>query len=688
MTAIENKENILQQIKKIADMLIGNKSTYSRADLAYELKKMGLSGDSAEVAALIWDAFKKYNNDTNIANAFIGNSGRRTVVEEQEALSHFQEGNTATALATIGNNRQSTNNALQRLANDVEFNLNQTGKGASLADYILGTAGVKNIKEAATSLMGKYTEMTDAYGDAQDAVRASIDDFVTIRSAILDVYQKYVTALTDVFGHSVKSIAPELFDFDQISYLDTSAMLQRFQLEFQKVDDNCSALMNEIGNSFQHSLEASMTDIRLVSKTNKSIALVMAGLNMVNHYLQAADKSNRMESDYLQLKRLARKDIATIKTDMARLFVINQVIDNTLLPKAQLFFKEAEHLLNGELADLQDAIYDNPQTKGLKKERDSILYKLRMAETELADHQRHIELYGRLIAEANEELERKLPIYNEAKTRQPEEPSILENMISFGSAKKNYARALFDWNAACAPLVHSYDDMKNDVIVNQTELSFHKEAAEACQHQLQQLHADLDTANQKMMNAIKTDNETKKAMLKHLKPIVGLLALAKEIMTEKLDDQLLAAKSIVPVSLEDSLHGTIADNVDRFSNYIQNEIAKTPTKEKIDEQVRTYISNTAEIVHKIINLEIEKDQQRILQEQYDVQVEEYFAEMRQYLEKVNNKADFIRSVAQKVNSSDNPSKAKQSLLKLCKTEYEITDSDWDDFLAGKKNLIL
>lgn len=83
---MENRE-IYKAIKSIADELCSDGKTFLRADLAYELKKYGVAGDSSEVGSLVYDAYCFYGNDSNISIAFVTNNARTTIVADYK-LNH------------------------------------------------------------------------------------------------------------------------------------------------------------------------------------------------------------------------------------------------------------------------------------------------------------------------------------------------------------------------------------------------------------------------------------------------------------------------------------------------------------------------------------------------------------------------------------------------------------------------
>lgn len=53
-------------------------------------------------------------------------------------------------------------------------------------------------------------------------------------------------------------VSPDLFDFKRIEWLDVNEMLKYVELEYNKLSENCAALMGDISNSFRASLQNSL----------------------------------------------------------------------------------------------------------------------------------------------------------------------------------------------------------------------------------------------------------------------------------------------------------------------------------------------------------------------------------------------------------------------------------------------
>ena len=74
MNSMADNQKVYQEIKTIADELCKENKTYLRADLAFELKKYGIASDSSEMSKLVFDAYRYFHDNGNIAIAFVSNN--------------------------------------------------------------------------------------------------------------------------------------------------------------------------------------------------------------------------------------------------------------------------------------------------------------------------------------------------------------------------------------------------------------------------------------------------------------------------------------------------------------------------------------------------------------------------------------------------------------------------------------
>lgn len=490
---MENRE-IYKAIKSIADELCSDGKTFLRADLAYELKKYGVAGDSSEVGSLVYDAYCFYGNDSNISIAFVTNNARTTIVADYKLNHCLEQGDMGDALAIAENELQAMENSLDKLQDMIALNLGAAlANGSSkAADWLTGTSGVKEVRGKASVMFDRYAKLVEAYRYAGDSVRGNISDFTSLRSDIEATYREYALRLIDLYGDSIKMVSPELFDFNQVEFLDVDQMLRQIELEYSKIQDKCGVLIAEIADSFRTSLQGSMTAYRSAAGSSKTLGLAMAGLGMLDHYMAASEKANRLRGDLQQLQTSVKHDATRIKADMGRLTVIYKTLNDIVIPKSNVYLRFASQLMDSDFRSMTDALYGEASVRPLEEERRELLRQMRSAEMEMNDHLQNIDVYQSLVGELTTTLEAKRPSYQDAKRRKPSKPFFLLNWLTLGTARRNYYRNYSEWDAVCTPLIREFDNMQVDLKLDREELLSHQEAAKATKSEHARLAARLD----------------------------------------------------------------------------------------------------------------------------------------------------------------------------------------------------
>ena len=532
MNSMADNQKVYQAIKTIADELCKENKTYLRADLAFELKKYGIASDSSEVSKLVFDAYRYFHDNGNIAIAFVSNNSRTTLVAEYKLNDSLEQGNKEEALKIAETELALSSSALEQLKEQVELNLNLVlAKGTSkMADIVMGTNGVKDVRSKASTMFDKYTKMVEAYHYAEDSVRGNIEDFTSLRSDIGTVYRDYALKLIDIYGDSIKMVSPDLFDFKRIEWLDVDEMLKYVELEYNKLTEKCAALIGEISVSFRTSLQGSLQAYKSLSNGNKSLGLAMAGLTMLEHYMGASERANRLKSDLSVFQMSVKHDATRIKADMGRLLVICKTLNDVVIPKANVFLRYGEKLLASDLKATLDALYADETIRPLEEQRKCLLQQMKVLDMEMNDHLQNIDVYTSLINDITATLESKQGSYMDAKAKKPSKPFFLVNWITFGMANKNYYRDFTEWNAVCFPLVREYESYQVDLKLDKEELESHREEQTRIKNEYAKLSSELDKVSKEIRSKIVCSDELKLKMLKHLRDMVAMLKLGREIM--------------------------------------------------------------------------------------------------------------------------------------------------------------
>ena len=727
MNSMADNQKVYQAIKTIADELCKENKTYLRADLAFELKKYGIASDSSEVSKLVFDAYRYFHDNGNIAIAFVSNNSRTTLVAEYKLNDSLEQGNKEEALKIAETELALSSSALEQLKEQVEQNLNLIlAKGTSkMADIVMGTNGVKDVRSKASTMFDKYTKMVEAYHYAEDSVRGNIEDFTSLRSDIGTVYRDYALKLIDIYGDSIKMVSPDLFDFKRIEWLDVDGMLKYVELEYNKLTEKCAALIGEISDSFRTSLQGSLQAYKSLSNGNKSLGLAMAGLTMLEHYMGASERANRLKSDLSVFQMSVKHDATRIKADMGRLLVICKTLSDVVIPKANVFLRYGEKLLASDLKATLDALYADETIRPLEEQRKCLLQQMKALDMEMNDHLQNIDVYTSLINDITATLESKQGSYMEAKAKKPSKPFFLVNWITFGMANKNYYRDFAEWNAVCFPLVREYESYQVDLKLDKEELESHREEQTRIKNEYAKLSSELDKVSKEIRSKIVCSDDLKLKMLKHLRDMVAMLKVGREIMESKIDEKLVHTVDIpdyreaakLPADVEQNLSlftGMLADNLhadkDMAKNLLDGVEAYTKDHKKIEgktaqqnkpaeytEEDLAQLTGAMEqslqkgiaLFDSFAKLKAQQLSGSLASAAYDKELKKHADEFKREMAKIDNKSAYLREVFKRINLAGSEEERKQAMeLMSDLSGFSLSEQEFTEFINGKKQIEL
>lgn len=522
-------------------------------------------------------------------------------------------------------------------------------------------------------------------------------------------------------------VSPELFDFNQVEFLDVDQMLRQIELEYSKIQDKCGVLIAEIADSFRTSLQGSMSAYRSAAGSSKTLGLAMAGLGMLDHYMAASEKANRLRGDLQQLQTSVKHDATRIKADMGRLTVIYKTLNDVVIPKSNVYLRFASQLMDSDFRSMTDALYGEASVRPLEEERRELLRQMRSAEMERNDHLQNIDVYQSLVGELTTTLEAKRPSYQDAKRRKPSKPFFLLNWLTLGTARRNYYRNYSEWDAVCTPLIREFDNMQVDLKLDREELLSHQEAAKATKSEHARLAARLDAVSREIRSKVVCSDELKLKMLTHLRDVVAMLKLGREIAESRLDEKLLHSVDIadfketakLPADVEqnlseftnllaDHLHADrrmavrLLDGVEQVAGDVDNRLygptsrqeAQPPTYTdeelgKVEAKAEEVLQRGVALLDSVAQLKLQQLNGRIAAAAYDEQLDHYKKMFKGYLDRIDDKSAYLRQVFTRINLADNEQERKQAMEMLSDLSgYTLSMQDFNDFMNGNKQIEL
>lgn len=712
-----DNNRIYQKIYDIASQLLKENAVYTRADLAYELQDFGIKADSFEIGMLVWKAYKYFNDNEAIRHSFYDNEKKDPLVDEYRTDYLIETNDNTSLFPLLQQKLAKGNQALNQLENTVTQTLREQAVSGSIStlNTLTGTQGIVKVKNEATAVFNLYSELVGNYDDAKHQIQAVTTDFVKLRGQICDTYRQYALVLTDAFGDSIKTVSPELFDFDSIEWLDVHGMLQNVKLDYDKINEKCSTLMSSITDSFAQSLKTASQSYKAAG--SKQIGLVLAGLNMVSHYIDAGQKTAELKQDLLTLKNSVKHDVTLIKGDMGRLFVIYKTLNDLYIPQAEAFCRFSKQVLSGEWQQLTQALYADTDIQSLKEERDEALESYKTLEREMTDEQLNIDYYTTRIEECRQLLDGMQTQYQQAQASKPEKPFFLTNLLTLGSAKQKYNRNIYDWNQACAPVISQYEEMQTDMKLDSDELEQLQQHLNENKRTHQLLKEKLHRLNREIMNNINVSPALQMKLLPHLESMVKLLRIAREIANSKLDNKLVKTVSItrqnteLPQELKQNLqlfadtlreHASIDDETAKNSFYAVSDEYPTDSRQstsdgnvteadfaQLSDAENTAIQNTVNLLESWSRLKAMQEQSAIAHQAYDKELEKLQEAFRNNLADIDNRGVILRESLKKINTATSEEELKEGLLSLAQKEGEsFSKEEWNEFLNGTKTIEL
>lgn len=668
---------VYQAIKQLADSVIAKGESYLRADVAYELKKFGICSDNFDVSRLVSDAFYYFNKDKNIHDAFATNDDRASLVDDFLTSALVLCGRPADAVSVAQNNLKDSGSILNDLSSKVaeviEGRLTASG-GSNWQSEITGSYDVEEIKAKAAQLFDRYAKMVESYHSAQGEVRDNIEDFTTLRVSIVDSYTHFATALVDIFGDSVKKVAPNIFDFNQIEWLDVDAMLQNAQLQYNNLNQNCETLMSGISKSFASSVQNAVSAYKAGASTSKAVGVFCAGAEMFEHYRQAKQLANALHQDFVRLQTCVKRDATSIKADMLRLLVIHKTLNDVVIPKASAFTRFADELMQSDLSGIMDAIYSQPAIKQLEEQRSNVRRQMNNIEMQINDHLQSIDTYNMLLDNAQQFISSMSGSYNEARARKPQK---------FLFATSSYNRDYTEWFESCGPFIREYDNYLVDVKLNKDELVSHQAAVKSLKPQHAKLQKEFDELSRQIRKRIAVSDNVKRKVLKHLRPLVAMVQLGRQIAESRIDQSLVSTVRMPDYISQLELPADVDQNLNQFKNLLSENIqGETPEESQL-------IQGGINLLDSYMRLEELKSRGKMIGKAYDAEYEKIADAFAEHLKKVDDKSAYVRSVLAKVNTANSAKERKQALLLLNDVAgTSLSEADFDAFLRGDFQITL
>lgn len=679
-----NTLEIYKAIKQIAKVLRDKKETFTRTELAFNLREHGILNDSIYVSKLTFDAYNHFT-DPLIKESFYSNDRATLLVTEYELIDSLDRGDHKSAI--LGIEKQTKCGKVSILALEqsmTKIEDNNIRSNSNLLNTAMGAGRIDQIKERANIDFENYTNLIFCYQDAKSNVKSCVSDFVFFREQILDTYCHYTDLLLDIYGDSIRVVDPKLFDFDSIEWLDTDSMFQQVELQFNSLHSSCQTLMGEISENFKNTLNQAAQSYKAAG--NKRLGLVMAGIHVFDHYISAQQRTQTIEREFISLQTNIKRDVNTIKADYIRLYTIYKTLNELQIPKAKHLYSYINAAMSNELSILIDSMYKTDELKELKSQRDSINLEYRSIKKLIIDNQANTQYYNSSIAEIKESLSQIKPLYLEANSAKPSKPFFLFNILCFGLLNKSYCRSIWEWEDKFGSIVNGYLSLQNNFTLYQQEVAELQSALKSYRIKYEQLKVDLNVLKTKVFALLKNSDNLKRQVAVHLKTIIQVLNIAKEIIATKLDEKQIKVTVLNKKNTELSKNQehAIEEFMSQLKSYGNEQQDISSTNNELLQHTDSVKMKLEELIEDKLRLEALRRNNNIAIQDYDRQLELLKQNFSEYLTNVDDKSEVLRLALAKLHKTTDLEALKEALLSFSEHDVILSDSDFEEFISGNK----
>jgi hypothetical protein len=236
-----------------------------------------------------------------------------------------------------------------------------------------------------------------------------------------------------------------------------------------------------------------------------------------------------------------------------------------------------------------------------------------------------------------------------------------------------------------------------DLELSQKERTTHSEELQIATRKQKEHTIALNKISGEIKKHISTNNAAKAKVLKHLKQIIGLLNLAKEITESKLDSRLLSTFNIKEANSL-VLSPETENKINTFTNDLSKQLKVSTLdidtelcdeeKEIISGNINHSIEKGAAALNTMLKLQEQIEHEKISIAEYNKQLHKIQKNFMNEIKSIDKKGEYLREIFRKINTTTDNEELRQALLELSDNQINISENDLDLFIKGKKTIVI
>lgn len=423
----------------------------------------------------------------------------------------------------------------------------------------LGIGNADSAKKYAKNVLEGYETMIGEYDKIKNVNLNLINDFHILRNELKCERDDIMQLLIDLFGNRAKQQYPELFDFDQIEWLDFENSWNELNLSYNKINEQHQEFLNTVDvalNNFGNSVSAESSEawknLSSISKKrdlNKGDLIgagiqvaIAAGTAALIGSIDTRNKSKEIVAiirrDVEILKHKMSEDNELIIADIFRLGKLYSKLSHSIIPNYNTFIKSNSEIIVSDFKPLYDRILENPTIYKAKGENNKLIKKQRFLNQKIIDLHSNIKYSKEEEIRLGEILEIKKEEYFIALSLKPTKPFILIELFTLGRASTVYYSTLQEWTNYCKPVVEDYEyiqSLKNDEIEKRETIN---QYISESKKELSEINQQINSNSEVIMTEFNKTPNSEEELTKLITVVKRIINASRNVLEIQLDQEL------------------------------------------------------------------------------------------------------------------------------------------------------
>ena len=530
---------IVGGIQKIAVGLRQNNQFLLRRELARQLNDeiQGLNlTDGKIINALVKEAYSQTNSpliQNALSECFLENAGDKNVYDPyriaETDLSLKLSSDDVLDLNKFDQKTEIIKGALELIGKtDTVAEINKAKMEIELLVAednfsLTGRTKVNDTFNYARKIHDGYSNLIDQYRFAKQANMDLIEDFVFLRTELLNFRAEITQLLSDIIGDDLKSSHPDLFDFSAIEYVDVEAIRGKLNLEFENLASQLQVFNSDYNKKMLELKDAGISHadkaLDRLSKTKRRRGHVTGGqvkgqvaaaalgfafdafLSISETRKNAEETVAQLNHDIERMKLGLKGDAQLIAEDLTRLTKIHSRIKGVLIPSVKKFVNEATTIYNQKLKVAYSEMVKGGTIAELSSENRRLAAEKKHLTLEIEDKNQGITICENEILKFKDLVSEIQWEYDYVNDNKPDIPISFHNIISFGKAKTNYEKHLSEWDRITEPVRNKYRAYVDAINLEEATLLSFKDILQKLENRLEEIE------KQRLKNRLKIDEQ-------------------------------------------------------------------------------------------------------------------------------------------------------------------------------------